>query len=169
MNNMSEIKVSEMMEAENINDNDLIMIVQNNVNKKAKTSKIKTKVVDNLESESSEEALSAKQGKILNEKIINFVGTQNSDGYCKLPNGLKLCWGKVNSNDFESFSGNGGYRHKVNLPITYEQFYFPIVCSQYSMGFPNVNVCSTPSLSELYLGSSAKVNNAFVNWLTIGV
>lgn len=38
---MSEIRVSDMIEAESVNDNDVIMIVQNGVNKKAKAKKIK--------------------------------------------------------------------------------------------------------------------------------
>ena len=39
---MSEIKVSEMIEAESVNDEDLIMIVQNGVNKKVPASKVGT-------------------------------------------------------------------------------------------------------------------------------
>lgn len=39
---MAEIKVSEMIEAESVNDEDLIMIVQNGVNKKVPASKVGT-------------------------------------------------------------------------------------------------------------------------------
>lgn len=43
---MSEIKVSEMTEAESVNDEDLIMIVQDGVNKKAKAKKIKKDFIE---------------------------------------------------------------------------------------------------------------------------
>ena len=61
-----EVKISEMQEAENVNDNDLIMIVQNSVNKKVKLSKLKgneTTVENNLESTSTTNALSANMRK----------------------------------------------------------------------------------------------------------
>lgn len=38
---MSDIKVSEMAEATQVNDDDLLMIVQNDVSKKVKVNKIK--------------------------------------------------------------------------------------------------------------------------------
>lgn len=73
MNNTDELKISEMEEAEEVNNEDLIMIVQSGINKKAKVSKIgdsKTiDVVDNLESTSTTDALSAKQGNVLGKKI----------------------------------------------------------------------------------------------------
>lgn len=126
-------------------------------------------VIDNLNSTSTVDALSANQGKILNGIMTDYVGTQNSDsGYCELPNGLKLCWGKENTNSFESYSGNGAYRKLVTLPITYESFYFPIVCNQYAYGLDVVNILSTPSLNQLYLGSRVKVGSFYANWLTIG-
>lgn len=68
-----EIKVSEMQEAKEINDEDLLMLIQKNANKKVTIKQIKNlfKIIDNLTSASTIDALSAKQGKILNDKIIN--------------------------------------------------------------------------------------------------
>lgn len=43
---MSEIRVSDMIEAESVNDNDVIMIVQDGVNKKAKAKKIKKDFIE---------------------------------------------------------------------------------------------------------------------------
>ena len=42
---MSEIKVSEMTEATEVNNNDLLMIVQDGINKKVKIDKIKETVL----------------------------------------------------------------------------------------------------------------------------
>lgn len=68
-----EIKVSEMQEAKEINDEDLLMLIQKNANKKVTIKQIKNlfKIIDNLTSASTIDALSANQGKILNEKITN--------------------------------------------------------------------------------------------------
>lgn len=68
-----EIKVSEMQEAKEINDEDLLMLIQKNANKKVTIKQIKNlfKIIDNLTSASTIDALSAKQGKILNDKITN--------------------------------------------------------------------------------------------------
>nr|DAK99457.1 MAG TPA: hypothetical protein [Caudoviricetes sp.] len=68
-----EIKVSEMQEAKEINDEDLLMLIQKNANKKVTIKQIKNlfKIIDNLTSDSTTDALSANQGKILNEKITN--------------------------------------------------------------------------------------------------
>lgn len=74
MNSMSEeIKVSEMQEAKEINDEDLLMLIQKNANKKVTIKQIKNlfQIIDNLTSISTTDALSAKQGKILNDKITN--------------------------------------------------------------------------------------------------
>ncbi|MCI8641038.1 MAG: hypothetical protein HFJ59_04105 [Clostridia bacterium] len=68
------IKLSEMSEAEEINEDDLLMIVQNGINKKIKAKKMgksSTVIEDTLESDSTTNALSANQGKLLNEKINN--------------------------------------------------------------------------------------------------
>ena len=68
-----EIKVSEMQEAKEINDEDLLMLIQKNANKKVTIKQIKNlfQIIDNLTSDSTTDALSANQGKILNEKITN--------------------------------------------------------------------------------------------------
>ena len=74
MNDTDELKISEMEEAEEVKNEDLIMIIQNGVNKKAKVLDFENSklinVVDNLESTSATDALSAKQGNVLKEKII---------------------------------------------------------------------------------------------------
>ena len=54
-----EIKVSELPEVLNINDDDVIMIIQNGANKIVKAKNIKILVVDNLASDSATDALSA--------------------------------------------------------------------------------------------------------------
>ena len=68
-----EIKVSEMQEAKEINYEDLLMLIQKNANKKVTIKQIKNlfQIIDNLTSDSTTDALSANQGKILNEKITN--------------------------------------------------------------------------------------------------
>ena len=77
-----EIKVSEMQEAKEINDEDLLMLIQKNANKKVTIKQIKNlfKIIDNLTSASTIDALSAKQGKILNEKINGTVLYENNNG-----------------------------------------------------------------------------------------
>lgn len=83
-------KVSELPEAENINDEDIMMIVQDGINKKIEAKKVGSGtengessivVEDTLESESITNALSAKQGKILNNKIEanNIYSTEEID------------------------------------------------------------------------------------------
>lgn len=75
-----EIKISEMLEAENINEEDFIPIIQNGINKKIRASKVGTRggttVIDNLLSTSTTDALSANQGRVLNNKVENL----NQDG-----------------------------------------------------------------------------------------
>lgn len=67
---MANIKVSAMPSATILNPDDLIMIVQNGSNKKASYSLFKVAPIDNLNSTSTEDPLSANQGKILNDKIL---------------------------------------------------------------------------------------------------
>lgn len=71
---MANVKISEMEEASQVISDDYIPIVQQGVNKKAKVKLIKTTIVDNLESDSATDGLSAKQGKKLNEKIAYKTG-----------------------------------------------------------------------------------------------
>ena len=79
---MSEIKVSQMQEATNVNNDDYLMVVQNGVNKKARIENVRNNisVVDNLESESPTDGLSANQGRILNKKITGTVLYENANG-----------------------------------------------------------------------------------------
>ena len=104
---------------------------------------------------------------ILNEKIFNMIGTKGTNGYCKLPSGLVLCWGSEDSLTFEKTANNGGYTKIITLPYTYTQFVLPIVCSQYPLGFSTSMVCQY-SLSSLSLGCAVSLRNYRVNWLTIG-
>ena len=77
-----EIKVSEMQEAKEINDEDLLMLIQKNANKKVTIKQIKNlfKIIDNLTSASTTDALSANQGKVLNDKINGTVLYENEQG-----------------------------------------------------------------------------------------
>lgn len=68
---MADIKVSEMQSATSLNPDDLIMVVQSGSNKKATFDLFKEIPIDNLNSTSTTDALSANQGKILNDSIKN--------------------------------------------------------------------------------------------------
>ena len=87
-----ELKVSQMTEASSVTENDYVMIIQNGANKKVLASKVGAKVIDNLDSSSSENALSAKKGKMLNEKIenANTYSTQEVDTGKKWINGKPI-------------------------------------------------------------------------------
>lgn len=69
---MADIKVSEMQSTTNLNPDDLIMVVQSGSNKKATFDLFKEIPIDNLNSTSTTDALSANQGKILNDSITNI-------------------------------------------------------------------------------------------------
>ena len=69
---MADIKVSEMQSATSLNPDDLIMVVQSSSNKKATFDLFKEIPIDNLNSTSTTDALSANQGKILNDSITNI-------------------------------------------------------------------------------------------------
>lgn len=74
-----EIKISEMLEAENINEEDFIQIIQNGINKKISASKVgngeKITVIDNLLSTSTTDALSANMGRKLRTMIEEVDNT----------------------------------------------------------------------------------------------
>lgn len=69
---MADIKVSEMQSATSLNPDDLIMVVQSGSNKKATFDLFKEIPIDNLNSTSTTDALSANQGKVLNDKILGL-------------------------------------------------------------------------------------------------
>ena len=71
-----------MQEAKEINDEDLLMLIQKNANKKVTIKQIKNlfQIIDNLTSTSTTDALSANQGKALNEKINGTVLYENENG-----------------------------------------------------------------------------------------
>lgn len=82
---MSELKVSQMQEATSVNKDDYLMIIQDGVNRKTKAKNVgtgeKTIIEDNLESASTINALSANQGRVLNEKITELneeIGNRNT-------------------------------------------------------------------------------------------
>lgn len=68
-----EIKVSELPEAQSVGGDEIIPVVQDGANKYVKAKNIKTGIVDNLTSNSTTYALSAKQGKVLADMIKKSI------------------------------------------------------------------------------------------------
>lgn len=88
---MADIKVSEMAEATQVNDDDLLMIVQNDVSKKAKASKIR-KQITLFEGESSDVTLT---DDVSNYDYIEIFGKGLTESYTSVkvfePNNKKVC------------------------------------------------------------------------------
>lgn len=83
---------------------------------------------DGLDSDASNKALTANQGKILKELIDSkssqddFTQSFAQNGYCKLPNGLMMQWGyyhlDANPNDTE---------HRVSFPTPFDRACFSLI------------------------------------------
>lgn len=97
---MADIKVSEMQSATSLNPDDLIMVVQSGSNKKATFDLFKEIPIDNLNSTSTTDALSANQGKILNDKILglNIPSVVDNLTSTSTTNALSANQGKILNN-----------------------------------------------------------------------
>ena len=125
-------------------------------------------VVDNLTSTSAMNALSANQGKILNEKIVDFNGIKEGNGYTILPNGLKLFWGQEDSSTFEDDTTSGKYKKTVTLRVSCTTFVRAVASFQYDAGVDSVGISSN-TLSSVTLYSNVRVSGFKVNWFAIGI
>lgn len=94
------------------------------IKKIAQTPGVVATVVDNLHSGSSKDALSANQGKILNESIVNILNALVANG----TNGRSSC---IDSQDVNTITNNGFYYGNglVNAPTKYG---YLLVISHYS-------------------------------------
>lgn len=122
---MANKKISEFMEASQINDGDMIPILQDGDNKKISFENLKSEILetegvvttieDNLESESKTNALSARQGKMLNEKIKRKVATASLTTGIDITGANQILLDKIISNDKELTLVNGSIRIGKNI------------------------------------------------------
>lgn len=82
-------------------------------------------VVDNLNSTSSTDTLSARQGKLLNEKISKIVesGSNANGNYIKFDNGILECWNTV-------------YVDNITCTSAYHGIYYGAINSTKNISFP---------------------------------
>lgn len=95
---MSNIKISELTEATEANENDLLMIIQNGENKKIKASKVGTGQagVSVPTGGTTGQILSKNSNTDYDFKWINNTGsTESGEGYIKYPDGTMVCYGTV--------------------------------------------------------------------------
>lgn len=81
----------------------------------------KTDVQDNLTSTSTSDALSANQGKVLNDKVES-LGVENGTGYIKHADGTLICYGVISIDTISSDWGLWGAIYIASLSTT---FVFP--------------------------------------------
>ena len=123
--------------------------------------------INNLNSTSAIEPLSAAQGKVLNDKITNLAITgQNSiNGYCKLPNGLIFQWGRTN------IDGSSG---SVNFPIAFPnalynvQFTDVLAAGSATNNIPYMAWISENSNTSKFVINCSRTVGLF-NWFAIGI
>ena len=129
-----------------------------------------TKVVSNLTTTAAGYALDARQGKALNDKIVEINGGLGSN-YMKFANGLLIQWGA---------SIHGAYANvtsDVNLPIpymdkTYRIFVTPgrncLSCTGYWIGSQEGNNTRTEKKFQISATYSNKTYEKDWEWMTVG-
>lgn len=106
--------------------------------------------------------------KDLNNKIENYVGNKEENGYVILSNGLKLQWGKENINNFSSHNASLGYSYTKEFLIPFTEFCVCNICSGYGAGYARTSILSS-NLTQVQLGCDAKVDGISINWFAIGI
>jgi hypothetical protein len=91
----------------------------------------RSKIVDNLTTDDATKPLSAKQGKVLNDRFVNdFLNLKSENGYQKLPSGLIIQWGcGVNQNASDYAQTNA---QTISFPIAFPNACLNLSVSTYS-------------------------------------
>lgn len=121
--------------------------------------------IDSLESESTTAPLSAKQGKVLNDKFsVDYIieeGSNSNGNYIKYNSGLMICYKKVTFTNIEkSRSWNGRYISNSALSL-----------GKFAKEFIDVPICSislTSPYSILFLGDQVPTKTTIGTFYPLG-
>lgn len=128
-------------------------------------------VIDNLTSTSTIDALSAKQGKILNDTISNII--EEGNGYIRYNTGLQICYGSTSGQD----NGTAYFGIQRTVNVHYQSFQKSFISTPFVFMAPLLQAQISFQLREItntgfgfypLYGSTANVTNYDLQWIAIG-